>query len=254
MDVSHSRPHRVYKKSLISPCEMFERAVKHIVKHAPFCNSDIKLPPVELHEADARRLALESESVDLVATSPPYLNAIDYLRGHKLSLVWMGYSVSELRNLRASNIGSEVMADSNISSFTKSIASNMGDVTKLGTRQYGVLLRYVADMHAVVRECSRLLRKNGRALFVVGDNTISGVPISNSTAIVHLSEKHGLSLIDRRSRPLAPNRRYLPAPDSRGAGKDLQRRMREEVVLTFRRESSSSIKGNAPQRSERNLL
>ena len=44
---------------------------------------------------------------DLVVTSPPYLNAIDYLRGHKLSLVWMGHQIEELRELRSANIGSE---------------------------------------------------------------------------------------------------------------------------------------------------
>ena len=33
---------------------------------------------------------MQQGSVDLTVTSPPYLNAIDYLRGHKMSLVWMG--------------------------------------------------------------------------------------------------------------------------------------------------------------------
>ena len=55
----------------------------------------------------AGNLPVKDESVDLVLTSPPYLNAIDYLRGHKLTLVWMGHSVEAIRTLRAHNIGAE---------------------------------------------------------------------------------------------------------------------------------------------------
>ncbi len=43
----------------------------------------------------------------MIITSPPYLNAIDYLRGHKLSLVWMGQSIARVRNIRSTNIGTE---------------------------------------------------------------------------------------------------------------------------------------------------
>src|SRR3546814_12385395 len=34
---------------------------------------------------DARDLALDARSVDAIVTSPPYLNAIDYMRGHRIS-------------------------------------------------------------------------------------------------------------------------------------------------------------------------
>ena len=54
-------------------------------------------PAAQVYKGDARHLDLRDRSVDLVITSPPYLNAIDYLRCSKFSLVWMGYSVGELR-------------------------------------------------------------------------------------------------------------------------------------------------------------
>src|SRR3712207_7608036 len=44
-------------------------------------------------------------------TSPPYLNAIDYLRGHRLSLVWLGYRIGDLRLTRAVSIGAERRPD-----------------------------------------------------------------------------------------------------------------------------------------------
>ena len=63
--------------------------------------------PVALHHADARQLPIDDESVDLVITSPPYANAIDYMRAHKFSLVWFGEPISELSALRATYIGSD---------------------------------------------------------------------------------------------------------------------------------------------------
>jgi hypothetical protein len=56
---------------------------------------------------DARSLIFADRSVDRVLTSPPYLNAIDYMRGHRLSLVWLGHSLPALRAIRSGSVGSE---------------------------------------------------------------------------------------------------------------------------------------------------
>jgi len=42
-----------------------------------------------------------------VLTSPPYLNAIDYLRGHRLALVWLGHELGPLKEIRANSVGAE---------------------------------------------------------------------------------------------------------------------------------------------------
>ena len=40
----------------------------------------VKNPPkVKIITGDARKLEVESNSVDLIVTSPPYVNALDYL-------------------------------------------------------------------------------------------------------------------------------------------------------------------------------
>src|SRR5437764_985997 len=57
---------------------------------------------------DARALEdIGDGTVDVVLSSPPYLNAIDYMRGHRMSLVWLGHRVGELRAIRADSVGSE---------------------------------------------------------------------------------------------------------------------------------------------------
>jgi len=108
MDVSHSRPHKVYEVAPVKPFDAFLKAVSRVACNCPFPGNSNDAPPADIRHGDARALPVESASVDMVITSPPYLNAIDYLRGHKLSLVWMGHSISEIRSIRSGNIGTEV--------------------------------------------------------------------------------------------------------------------------------------------------
>ena len=62
----------------------------------------------EVRHGDARNLEdIDTDSINIIVTSPPYLNAIDYLRGHRLALVWLGYDLGLLRQIRSSAVGVE---------------------------------------------------------------------------------------------------------------------------------------------------
>jgi DNA modification methylase len=233
MDVSHSRPHKKYDIAPVTPFDRFPASVETILKHSPFA-SEHKHPKARIRKGDARQLPLENNSIDLVITSPPYLNAIDYLRGHKLSLVWMGHRIPKIRELRSQNVGAECSTDGELNDELAKALRRMGNTTKLPERIQAMLRQYLLDMDKVFSEIARVLRKNGEAVVVIGDSTIKGVFVHNSRALVSLAKKNGLILRSRRRRPLLVNRRYLPPPDSRVSGKELRTRMREEVLLTFR--------------------
>lgn len=89
-------------------------------------------------------------------------------------------------------------------------------------------------MNLVLGEISRVLKLSGQAVLVIGDSTIHGVFIQNSKAIISLGKQYGLHLCSLQKRELLENRRYLPPPTSKKAGQQLQNRMREEVILTFK--------------------
>jgi len=193
--------------------------------------------------ADARNLPLADESVDLVITSPPYLNAIDYLRGHKLSLVWMGHRVKDIRTLRSQSIGTERLMRTAVDNEHIQFALKaMGDLKKLPERSKGMLSRYAHDMDFVLAEVSRVLKQTGEAVIVVGNSTIRGVFVKNSRALAYLGKVNGLSLSSTRRRQLLENRRYLPPPGKRISGKLLRSRMGEEVVLRFRKTRVAELK------------
>ena len=162
------------------------------------------------------------------------LNAIDYLRGHKLSLVWMGHTIKRIRSLRSSNIGSET---ANMCNDTTRLIDNtmdkMGEVDKLSDRKQSMLSQYVNDLRLVVKETYRVLTSRGKAVFVIGDSLISGVFIQNSKALAYLAKDKGFRLLSKRERPIPENRRYLPPPTTKKSGEQMQNRMRSEIIITF---------------------
>ncbi len=231
-DVSHSRPHRVRETNDYDVCKGFSRSVEQLAtrldRHPP-CGS------VVVESGDARDLPLDANCVDAVLTSPPYLNAIDYLRGHRMALVWLGFDVRYLRAIRSTSIGTEKgLAKSEDRRLADALAVGMGTLEKLGDRDMRMVLRYVLDMFAAVSEIARVLRVGGTATLVVGNSSLRGVYVANDACIASAADRVGLSLIDRSERPLPASRRYLPPPNS-GDSSHLHKRMRTEVVLKFKK-------------------
>jgi len=234
MDVSHSRPHRTFDVAPIRPLAHFERAVRKMIDAAPFCGARRREPKAHIRVGDARKLPIDSGTIDLVITSPPYLNAIDYMRGHRLSLVWMQHSLDELRTIRSANIGTEAGRSDKATDPDLLRAFRAGVGTRhLSSADQGMFTRYLRDIRQVLHETRRVLRAGGLAVLVVGDCNIRGTFVKNSNAIKALAVNQQFRLEGERRRVLPRNRRYLPPPEAKDSGSDLARRLRKEVVLTF---------------------
>ena len=235
MDLSHSRPHRKFKRAPAKPFRRFLAAVDRVARNCVDGRSRTGAPATQVYEGDARRLDLGDRSVDLVITSPPYLNAIDYLRCSKFSLVWMGYSVGQIRRLRSTTVGTEVGMDARDDRKIEGILSKLKLQPKLPARQEAMLARYINDMQRAVGETSRVLVDDGRAVYVVGENTVRGTFVRNAMIVEAVAGVVGLRCTARRSRDLPANRRYLPPPSKQSDTAALGNRLRREVILTFRK-------------------
>jgi hypothetical protein len=227
-DTSHSRPHRV---SLASDYDVIAgfmkslRAVRKRVAQIP------KQGIVTIRRGDARDLSeLVDDSVDAVLTSPPYLNAIDYMRGHRMSLIWLGHRYGDLSRARSNSIGAEKRPDLPFDQVAfQSIKNSMGDLDSLPSRYHGMIERYVVDLHKMIGEVARVMKPEAFATFVMGNSCLQGVYIQNSEALAEAAKAVGLNETARHERDLPSGSRYLPTPES-GA---LSKRMRKEVILTF---------------------
>jgi len=235
-DLSHSRPHKSFKRAPAKPFRKFLKVVERISKNCVQNNQKGKGPIPRLYLGDARALPVADGTIDLVLTSPPYLNAIDYIRCSKFSLVWMGYRIPALRLLRAESVGADLGdATSSTDLEVSAIIDGLKVRSQLSNRACAALAHYIDDMRNAMRETARVLVPGGTAVYVIGENTVRGTFIRNSKIVSAVAQLCGLKLKKQQTRALPANRRYLPPPSQEKSSAPLDTRMRREVILKFRK-------------------
>lgn len=228
-DTAHSRPHRTIRENDFDVFEALPKSVEHVLSAL---KPDKVLTKARTYRGDARRMGrLVDCCIDCIVTSPPYLNAIDYMRGHRLSLVWLGHRISELRKIRARSVGAEVVDNRADCDELKTFFSFLHkDVDEKKRR---ILRRYFRDLCDLTEEAHRVLKPLKTATYVIGNSQIKGHEIKNSDLLINAAKQSGFSLIDRYERDIPENRRYMPFKSS--GGSSLSKRMRSEHVLVFRK-------------------
>ena len=227
-DTSHSRPHRVLDDSNFQVFPAFEQSIRslrrRLAEHPPRGTADVD-------SGDARSLeTVRNGTVDAVITSPPYVNAIDYLRGHRLALVWLGHGLKQLRGIRASSIGAERAPDDpGVRRLFSGIRQAMGNLEQLPNRYRLIVERYAEDLYRMISEIARVLRPRGTATLVVGNSCLRGTFIDNASGVGEAARMVGLRPAGVCERELPDSRRYLPVMKDGHLG----RRMRTETICSF---------------------
>ncbi len=232
-DTAHSRPHRTIKTNDFNIFNELPKSLRHVLSAL---NSEEIKKNSKTYLGDARKMRrIEDDSIDAIITSPPYLNAIDYMRGHRLSLVWFGYSIEKLRSIRKKSIGSEAaLQKRNKKSFEKLFA-RLG-LGNLDSKNKNMLLRYYKDLRMQMKESFRVLKPGCSATYVIGNSTIKGNYVQNSELLKSAGKKAGFEIITEAVREIPDNRRYMPI--SVKEGNSLAKRMRTEHVIEFMKCSS----------------
>lgn len=232
-DTSHSRPHRVATQSDYDVYQGFAGSVASLSRllsqREPGGNAVVQ-------RGDARSINLDDNSVDLIITSPPYLNAIDYLRGHKMSLIWLGHTIPALRKIRSDSIGAERALDGEVLKQVKEMVKFIQDTVDSPDKlPIGTITRYAHDLTAFASELHRVCKPDAKVVTVIGNSTLRGNYIQNDALVRHAYLNAGFDCTSRTERELPENRRYLPMT-TRNAGSSMSKRMRTEVVLTVKKD------------------
>lgn len=173
-----------------------------------------RIPKVIL--GDGRRplsLGIEPGSVDLVLTSPPYPNAIDYSEVYKLELWLLGFvrDQEEFRRLRYSTVRSHptiqeariplALKRSLEQGALKTLLGPLLATTGLSTKKWRqrMLLGYVSDIWCALREYYKCLRRGGHCVVVVG-NSLHGGPslpylIPTDLLVLELARNRGFEIL-----------------------------------------------------------
>lgn len=236
MDIDHSRPHRP-RTLRAQPIEQQVALIRRVVRRArdTIVNVQGMLrctdASVTIYEGDAglRLSGLESECVDFVLTSPPYLNAIDYPRAHKFSQWWLSPGREPLARSQYLGLRRGPDSDSSIWSSVSPMITTILEQFE-GSKSYRAVLRYVSDLTSIVQEVHRVAKPGAAIVFIVADNVLHGKVFPVSTIIAELFSYVGLLGVATEMRAIKSTRRRYPFGINGFANT-----MRDEYLVTGRK-------------------
>lgn len=130
-----------------------------------------------VEHGDARSLPLPARSVDLVLTSPPYINVFNYHQNNRPAMELLGWDLLTVAK------------------------SELGSNRKHRGNRFLTVVQYCLDMAEALAEMRRVLRPRGRVLIVVGrESNVRGVPFRNGALVADLASFSGLDLVRRQER------------------------------------------------------
>ncbi|HYR74386.1 MAG TPA: DNA methyltransferase [Pyrinomonadaceae bacterium] len=255
MDIDHTRPHRQVQqfrlngvlRAYLARLDRTIGCLGNLYKIYDTCGVAEKLPSLARiacpHDAREPLPNVQEGSQALVVTSPPYFNAVDYPRAHRMSVCWMnGYAPTDLTS-RHDYIGlhgaSGFDSDEWLSArpeIRRLIARDILTNESLGRRLSG----FFADLEKVLREIRKVLRPGGHAVIVIGDNVIKGQRVASHSAMVQLAQAIDFQKLEASQRKIATLRRRYPVGPFGFDGP-----MTHEFILVLRKPPS---KGSAVKR------
>jgi len=228
-DLAHSRPHLDKTKNPKNALEQFAlRLRKNLASIAQLKTNGTTATPLA---GDARAMPLADGVIDLIVTSPPYANAIDYMRAHKFSLVWFGESIADLSELRARYVGSERAGtpyDIALPDGTETIIRTLAERDK---SKAAILRKYFVEMRAVLAEMYRVLRNDSVAIVVVGTSVMRGINVETHHCLAEIAAEVGFDVVGIVQRILDRNKRMMPARFGKKTDSMIEQRMHEEYVI-----------------------
>jgi 16S rRNA G966 N2-methylase RsmD len=118
-----------------------------------------------VHTGDARKLPLPAHSVDLIVTSPPYINVFNYHQNYRPAIERLGWQV------------------------LPSARSEIGSNRKHRQNRFFTVVQYAIDMLLALHDFARVCRVGAKTVIVVGrESRVRGISFANGDIISCLAE------------------------------------------------------------------
>ena len=127
---------------------------------------------------DSRKIPIDDNNIDLVLTSPPYINVYNYHQQYRKSVELLGYNVLEKAK------------------------SEVGSNRKFRSNRFFTVVQYSKDICLILNELVRVCKNRARIIFVVGrESNVRGVSFYNSRIVYRLAtEVLGLEFVLKQER------------------------------------------------------
>jgi DNA modification methylase len=154
------------------------KKLKDVLLHLPYTKKKI----ITLN-CDARATKLKRECVDLVITSPPYINVFNYHQQYRATTEEFGCNLLKVAK------------------------SEIGSNRKFRGNRFLTVIQYILDMSQVFEEIHRVCNKDARIIFVVGrESNVRKTKFKNSEIIMSIATQSKLFKLILRQERVFKNR------------------------------------------------
>lgn len=179
-----------------------------------------------------------TKEFDLVITSPPYMNGLDYVMNYKIEMGWLGFikSHKDAKTIKDNMVVCDNVSKGLIKKFAQSNSKYANDwleyimanikknIEKRGSyRRYDmphIVHKYFDDMYNVMKRVASSIKRGGRFILVVGDSLIADVYIPSDLLIAKMGMEQEIGLTIEK----------LEKARNRHSGQVRNYRLRETIV------------------------
>lgn len=172
------------------------------------CSPDWRIHELSFFDAES---CVDAAPVDLIVTSPPYMNNYHYVRNSRPQLFWTGLveSSSELKRLETGNFGKywqTVRGDGPVALKPKlpQLEEEIAEIRRINSDRgvYGgngwanYVTAYMNDLDRFCGLLNKVLKPGGTAVVVVGNSIVQGREIQVEERLCDIAELRGLPVLD----------------------------------------------------------
>lgn len=188
--------------SSADPISEFERVCLDNIERVHWANTaaPMRIPAISagMDARDLRHVTgakLESNTVPMIITSPPYGSAQKYIRATGLSLNWLGLAgPCGLKELERRSIGREHVpknARDETPSLPASYEALIHNISKRDQTRAAITKAYLFELGQALDEAFRVLQPGGRMVIAIGNNLVSGTVVANDSFVEQRLEQLG---------------------------------------------------------------
>lgn len=197
-----------------APFELFAQKMEEIAEDLWLCQTKYK----DFIDTSSKIMLANSmdykhtANYNMVITSPPYMNGLDYVINYKIEMGWLGFGQNhkELKQLKDDMVVCDNVSKGLIHEFSidksrytnywiEKIKEDIGfNIAQRGTYRRTdmpeIVHKYFDDMYKIMRNVVRSLKSNGRFVLVVGDSLIADVYLPTDLILAKIGQELGLKI------------------------------------------------------------
>ncbi|HMM31382.1 MAG TPA: DNA methyltransferase [Clostridia bacterium] len=162
-------------------------------------------PYIRISNGSSLAINLPDASVDCIITSPPYCTRIDYAVSMKVGLAIIGLSSADFKILRDCTIGTSTIHKKKFilnpewGTEANSVLERIFTHSSYASQSYyfKTYWQYVNDCFASLCELNRVLKSNGKAVFVLQDSYYKDIHVDLAKIYIQMLSNQRWKMVER---------------------------------------------------------